>query len=49
MVKYFYDRLTVHRDRFLVKKKQQMHRIPVLLVLLLYMFRAASLTIIRSS
>jgi len=40
--------MTLHRDKFIVKN-QQTRRIPVLLVLRLYTFRAAFLPIIRSS
>jgi len=45
----FYDRMTMHRNRFLVNKNKQTHQIPILLVLRLYMFWAAFLPIIRSS
>jgi len=41
--------MTVHRDKFLVKKNQQTHWIPILSVLRLDMFRAVSLPVIRSS
>jgi len=45
----FYDRMTVHRNRFHVNKTNRRTEIQFLLVLRLYMFRAAVLPIIRSS
>jgi len=41
--------MTVRRNRFLMKKNLQMHWISILLILRLYMFRAAFLFIIRGS
>ena len=45
----FYDRMAVHRNRFLVNKTNRHTDFQFLLVLLFYMSQAAFLPIIRSS